>query len=259
MKKKIQGCKKRKSVFYKRAPFFALIMIFALLSGCGSIGGTGEKNADQTEKENTETAYDDKTEEETDYKELYLDKVTEFVGKYGEYDIDPDTQAVNGVKYGELIDFENDGVPEMLLICNRTAYIFGCVGSDIVELLNTPIGTAFGCTDVSYFLNISEVDGKTYIIADNTTAGWSEDNWTAFTVEDGAVTKKQFFAKTDGNNDYPDIEFLNSFYIDGSEVSSEEYLSQRSLLRENARSIDAVWADYSATHDELNSFKDSIS
>ena len=252
----------KKCISVKRtAMLYLLIISVVMLAGCG--GKTNvypkqqEKSGVETKSKDNKVGIPEQKDNNTDYLEAYYSVVSDFIYQYGEYVKDPDTSAITGLKYGELIDFEKDGVPEMLLVCDRTAYIYGFDGSKAVELLNTPIGSGFGQTDVSYYVYISYVNGQQYLIVDNVDDGWCEDNFMAYTVSDGEVYQMHYAAWTDGNNEYPSTEFLTSFEINDEAVSADEYLQDRSTLRDNARSIDAIW-DLSATYDELMTFESSL-
>ena len=241
---------------------FIMICAVTLLVGCGKEknvypnqqSGSGLETKEKDSKSNLPAEKND----DGNYLDAYYSVVSDFINQYGEYEKDPETSAITGLKYGELIDFERDGVPEMLLVCDRTAYIYRFNGSRAEELLSTPIGSGFGQTDVSYYIYVGNVDGQEYIIVDNTTDEWCEDNWMAYTVREGIVYEIHYLARTDGYNDYPGTEFLTTFTINDESVSSDEYLDNRSALRENARTIDAIWADYSATYDELKAFEASL-
>lgn len=237
----------------------AVLCAAILLTGCGAAQRPYPPNHGSSEKQQRETGETQPFGESTDaYRAVYRKIVADMIAQYGEFCADPDTQAINGLKYGELIDFENDGVPELLLLCDRMAYLYRYDGAGAMQLLCEPVGIAFGCTDVSYYVHISEAVGKTYLILDHSTDGWTEDDWTAYTVEGGALRKVNYFARTDGDNDYPDTEFLVNFKIDGNRVSAEDYLAERELLRTNARTIDAIWDFETARYEELLDFEASL-
>ncbi len=46
--------------------------------------------------------------------------------------------------------------------------------------------------------------------------------------------------------------------IDGNLVSAEDYLTERELLRKNARTIDAIWDFETARYEELLQFEASL-
>jgi hypothetical protein len=226
-----------------------LLATFVLLTGCGAAAPSAATAAP------TEVP----TEAPADYKTAYLDALGTLVCTYGKYEIDSETGMVNGLKFGELIDFESDDVPEMLCICDRTAYIYGFEDGAAAELLAVPIGSAYGHTDVSNCIHTNEADGKIYVIVDDTDDEWTEDRWTAYTIEDGAAVWKDFFAQTDGSNEIPDDASLRCFSIDNVEVTSDKYFAQKSLYRDGSRVIDAVWPDDFASSEKLNTFLASLS
>lgn len=240
-------------------PFLGLVALLcaaALLAGCGPVqrlsppgfgGSETQKDTQQPSQEDTGA-----------YRAVYSQIVSDMISQYGEFCADPDTQMITGLKYGELIDFENDDIPELLLLCDQTAYLYRYDGKGAAQLLCEPVGIAFGCTDVSYYIHISETLGKTYLILDHSTEGWTEDDWTTYTVEAGELRKVNYFARTDGYNDYPGTEFLVNCKIDGNRVPAEDYLTERELLRKNARTIDAIWDFETASYEELLQFEASL-
>lgn len=249
-----------KNRHFKRVlQFTALLCVAALLTGCGAVQrlylpGHGGSENQQSEKVSPPPTGEDPSA----YLAVYRQIVADMIDQYGEFCADPDTQVITGLKYGELIDFENDGVPELLLLCDQTAYLYRYDGAGAAQLLCEPVGISFGCTDVSYYIHVSEAVGKTYLIVDHSTDGWTEDDWTAYTVEAGALRTVNYFARTDGYNDYPDTEFLVNCKIDGNRVSAEDYLTERDLLRKGSRTIDAIWDFETARYEELQQFEASL-
>ena len=245
--------------FQRVSQFAALLCLAALLTGCGAVRQLLPPGQSGPEKQRPEQLRQQPLQQDAGaYRSVYSQIVADMSAQYGEYYADPDTGAITGLKYGELIDFENDGVPELLLLCDLTAYLYRYEDGVATQLLCEPVGAAFGCTDVSYYIQISEALGKTYLILDHSTDGWAEDDWTAYTLEAGTLHKVNYFARTDGNNDYPDTAFLVNCKIDGNRASAEDYLTERELLRRNARTIDAIWDFETASYEELLRFKSSL-
>ena len=242
--------------FKRILQFTALLCVFALLTGCGAALKFYPPSLEKGQTAPDSTHSPGKG--DTAYRAVYSEIVADMIAQFGKFYADPDTQMITGLKYGELIDFENDGVPELLLLCDQTAYLYRYDGAGAAQLLCEPVGIAFGCTDVSYYIHVSEAVGKTYLILDHSTDGWTEDDWTAYTVEGGALRTVNYFARTDGYNDYPDTAFLVNCKIDGNLVSAEDYLTERELLRKNARTIDAIWDFETARYEELLQFEASL-
>lgn len=250
------------------AALLIIAMCFGALSGCGgknvypgNYSGASTPTQDSSLPEPTQGGTDIKPAREQSSAgvyEAYEEIVAQMIDQYGEFGTDPDTGGISGLKYGELIDFENDGVPEMLLLCDRELYLYGYDGSAAYTLLDVPVGSSFGQTDVSYEFRISNTDGSTYLIVDDTTDEWAQDKWGAYTVRQGGVYEIQFLAWTDGNNDTPEIEYLTDCTINGETVTQQYYLDARSTLRDNARMIDAIWDYDSATYEDLMAFEQAL-
>jgi hypothetical protein len=164
--------------------------------------------------------------------------VSGVIKKYGFYIEDP---VYYGFLRGDMIDFDNYGMPELVCIYqkrgtvqDRQSVSIYRYKNDAAELLidkQTGNGIFLGgepCVEFAY------IDGKTYIITEDSVRGKTE-NLYIYTVENGMLKtiniSADFTLKKD--EDYTVNHYLNCT-IDGKSVSEEEYRAQRDYYRKDA-------------------------
>lgn len=196
------------------------------------------------------------------YQEAYRTVLNALQEEYGAGERD-ETGYLHGVVYAELLDFERSGTPALLCavvpdgstrLSNRLLlYVWN--GEAARCILDTTVGVHYGTTDVYAPITVSEADGTVWIVIGNSEESSMEDECTAYTVKDGVLKLRLFYAaNTEGETWPPYEENLDAFFIDGRSVSRETYFSQRNSLKEapNAKVTDVLWqADPALVSDTL--------
>lgn len=167
----------------------------------------------------------------------YMDVVNETILKFGNYSSN-DFYAT-GTIYGEFIDFDGNGIEEMLLIYKEknseksnwaNILIYGYQDNKLVKLLDDELHGELGQTDVSYHIVIKEMDGKTYLVYNAAAPKVKNGDCEiikVFTVENGLPKFDIYYDET--------LPWWNNFEfiytkctINNVEVSEEEYFNSLS-------------------------------
>lgn len=117
----------------------------------------------------------------------------------------------------------------------------------------------FGHTDLSWTIRFPKVEAKPYIVLNHSEDTWRQDSWTAYTVENGTLKTREFWAETDGKNPFPGEEFLSRFQIDGQAVSGEDYRAEKArFYPQGVWALDLVSGDLTALQDGLEKLLESL-
>ena len=92
-----------------------LAIIFVFSNGVGCTSKQEDKEVDNIVQEEIDKEEVEEQEEEiVDYKALYKEEVNSLIDKYGKFETES-TGMIKGIKYGQLIDFDKDEIPEMII------------------------------------------------------------------------------------------------------------------------------------------------
>ena len=208
----------------------------------------------------------------------YRGVVDGIIADGGMYNYDQNNGRWKGLIYGELIDFDNNGSDEMLVVYRGTgddALAFGTVAvygnnNGIAEkLYEEKIGGYLGQTDSGYFIAIKEINGRKYLYLNRYNDVYYDDKGTEtisiFSVNDGKSETVNYYGETGA--------WWDSYTFDytlckrNEEVISEsEYLTEINGYLDNAEKIDLVYSTsesgvpgrVAATKNRLETFVNTI-
>lgn len=243
-----------------------LAALLLILPGCGSTAaGSQSAPAPQSGGDSAATASDgdsapdqsapanssagdtqpapDSTGEAGDWQGAYLAQLNELTDRYGLFVQDQDMLgAVTGVKYARLLDFDGDGIRELVVLAEDQIYLYTCRQGRAELLYQGTVGGRFGQTDVSYTFGLNVAADTPCLILYHTENEWTQEAITLVTVSGGAAVTTELLAQADGRGDLPTRDYLSSFQIDGQPVSREEYEARLNAALEGALELDRDWA-----------------
>lgn len=214
----------------KKSKLLVLLLMLTFVIG-SFIGCKGIKEENNQSNE---------SKEEVDYKALYKEEVDKLIGEFGKYENPASGGIVKGVKYGELIDFNNDEVPEMIILHDKQVLLYTIEDDKLKCVYEGTVGSRYAQSDVSYNFGINDKGEEVYIVINDSEATWTEEVISIVTMKDKEVVIKKLNAKTAPDNDRPIRENLISFYIDDKEVSKEEYDKIYDSIVNNCKTIDVA-------------------
>lgn len=194
----------------------------------------------------------------SEYGAAYAENMRDIIDEYGKFE----QGGMRGLRYGVLIDFERDMVPELVLLHDLTVEVYRYNNGTSSKIYSADVGARYGQTDVSYTFSFNDTAFVPYLVTYHSKNEWTEENLEIFTLKDGAVKVKTMFAKTTGIDMGFDI--LNA-RIDGQSVTGKEYALEREKIEAGLVSVfasgigdggtyDRGWDFLWATKKELNAF-----
>lgn len=164
------------------------------------------------------------------------------------------------LSYAALNDLDNDGTPELVCTYDTSLWIYAMQGNTAVRCLEAKIGGAYGQTGLNGTVTISRDDALGWIIVHNTDDEWNEDHWTRYSMWNGKIVSVEYQGRRPSEPQLPVLEELEEFWIDGSPVSREEYLSQRTRFMETKRveSLDIWMYQYAEAHGSIAQTKQRL-
>ena len=237
-----------------------LIVGTIILTSIGCSEQSEKNNSSSIKNEENQVDKDNKKDEKelVDYKAIYKEEVEQLISKYGKFKDPGNSLTITGVKYGELLDFDNSGIPEMIIVHDRKVLLYTIKDGIATCIYEGEAGSRYGQTDLAYTIGINTSNEKPYLIVYHSTKEWTDENISLITLEKGNIITKELAAKTDGNNDIPNRESLVSFYIDGKSVTDQEYNKVYDSIVKDAKEIDVCWNNNSATDSDLENFLNSL-
>lgn len=237
----------------KRVLALLIVMLF-ILSGCGDGSSSAPSSSVLPDDPPAHSAVPSGSQEQDDpvppevrpgWQNVYRGVLEELFSEYGHYVTDGRNDMVSGVKYVQILDFNADGVREMVVLVDRRVQLYTCRENEAVLLYECGIGGRYGQTDVSYTFCINAQAETPVLCLYHTESGWCEEAITLITLtEDGQVSQTELWAATDGENPVPDREYLVEFTIDGVAVERTVYESLRSAALDEGLEIDVDWSMY---------------
>lgn len=226
------------------------VMAFAACSKPQNNSGNADNTAEPVVTEAPEiTEAPEETEApapaEPDYS-AYAEIVRQRIAEYGAGELTRHTgieslKQLSGVSVVRLIDFDDDGVDELLLCCGASsefdpkAELWTIKDGEAVNLegkyiISTRDGT---------YIDIASAGGKSYIVT-----GWylalGEEKLSFLTLEDGKLVTAYELCT---NVDPEDAENV-AYTINGEAVSSEEYAAKYNELLENVERFDLIDGEF---------------
>lgn len=231
-------------------------MVMTTLVLANVMGCNGKK---ETAKPNTENKVEiEQKEEVVDYKKLYKDEIDKLIAEFGQFDASEVGYPVKGVKYGELIDFDNDKIPEMLVAHDQKVLIYKVKDGEAKCIYEEKAESKYRQTDIARDININLEDGKVSLVIYKTQRPAHEEVINVVTIENNEVKIKKLYGKIKGDSDNPLGEKLQEFYIDDKSVSSEEYNKVHDEFIKNSKSIDLVGENDISGKANLEEFINSL-
>lgn len=191
----------------------------------------------------SQAAPEDTSPQAGDWRGAYLAQLNDLCDRYGRFVQDRDMLgAVTGVKYANLLDFDGDGVRELLVLAEDQVYLYTCRAGRAELLYQGTVGGRFGQTDVSYTFGLNVAADTPCLIVYHTEQEWTQEAITLVTVSGGAAVTTELSAQADGRGDLPTRDALTDFQIDGQTVDRAEYEARLDGALEGALELDRDWA-----------------
>ena len=198
---------------------------------------------------NTHTVYIGKK-PEVKYMDAFAEDIKNIISQYGRY-INTEGMGIKGLKYGALIDFEKDNVPELVLCHDMTVEVYRFDGENSTKIYEQKTGARYMQTDVSYTFGINKEYSNPCLITYQTLEEWRSEELHIFTVENEKANIQVLYAEGSDFNEesgYLDDGF-DTFKIDGVNVSKDTYMTLRNGIFDGEKEIDVNWADMSFVRD----------
>lgn len=190
-----------------------------------------------------QAAPEDASPQAGDWRGAYLAQLNDLCDRYGRFVQDRDMLgAVTGVKYANLLDFDGDGIRELVVLAEDQLLLYTCRGGRAELLYQGTVGGRFGQTDVSYTFGFNVAADTPCLIVYHTEQEWTQEAVTLVTVSGGAAVTTELFAQADGRGDLPTRDALTDFQIDGQPVDRAEYQARLDAALEGALELDRDWA-----------------
>ncbi len=259
-----------------------VIAMLLLLTGCAGKGGNNGYDISSTVNDTIEdlsdadaTAIDSVASElppddvfeirPEDVNKAYADVIAAIIQEHGIFEEARDSNGWDrvypkGFFYGELIDFDQDGIDEMVCAYSPDGVkvlirVYQFDGKRAQLLMEQKLGIGFFQTDEGGAISYLELDGRHYLIIE---IGQNEDreHILIITTSDRQLTVKEFLAyPAPGRDWWSDIidqemniwDVLTNYEVDGQAVSREDFIRQyESYFQGSDRSNNVcrwIWLD----------------
>ena len=196
----------------------------------------------------TKDAYEEASEEiVTDrLTKAYRDVLEKVISEHKRFVISDDGVGIVGLKYGNLVDFENDGIPEMVLLYGQTVEVYRFDGKNAALFKRFEIGLHWLQSDVSPEFLINCTAETPYLINWHCSHSWVAKEYTVWTIRNGQGVSDEYFAGPAedvalDDNDFPVKEF-SVFRINGASVTAEEFRDKEAEFFDRATTIHALFS-----------------
>lgn len=183
----------------------------------------------------------------------YSNIVDDIIANGGMYNYDQNNYCWKGLVYGELIDFDNNGSEEMLVVyrdMNDDTFAFGTIAvygnnNGIAEkLYEEKIGEYLGQSDIGYFIAIKEKDERKYLYLNRFNDYYYDDKdietISVFSMFDGKSEIINYYGEITPWWDTGIFEYTLC-KRNGEIISESEYLNETNEYLENSKEIDLVY------------------
>lgn len=158
-----------------------------------------------------------------------------------------------GVKYAQLLDFNADGVRELVVLVDRTVQLYTCRDNTAVLLWAGQVGARFGQTDVSYSFRINAMSSTPTVTLFHSENEWTQEAMTVLHINsEGLLIQTELFAQTEEPGDFPDPEQLTGFTINGKSVDETVYDAAVAAAMDGSTGIDVDFGAFPATPEQLD-------
>lgn len=189
---------------------------------------------------NTHTFYIGKK-PESKHMDAFKADIENVIAKHGKY-VDKDYMGIYGLKYGTLIDFEKDGVPELVLVRDWMVEIYRFDGEKSTKIFEEKAGSRFMQTDVSYTIGINTTIAEPCVITYQSEDSWTTEELHVFTVKNGQPNVQVLYAGEPIMNEYYDpSDDFTVFKIDNVNVSEDAYMSLKNTIFSGEQEVDVCW------------------
>ena len=196
--------------------------------------------------------------EASDYMNAFASNIKDVISNYGRY-VNLDYIGIEGLKYGDLVDFEKDGIPELVLCVNGSVRVYRFDGKKSSLIYEKVIGGRFMQTDVSPTFGINKMKSEPLLLTYHSTDEWHEECIHIFTIKNEEPQIKEIFASRLSDDEFAEFD---TFKIDGRNVSKNRYNAYKDSIYDGEMEIDALWNNnwvengnrIGATEAELNTF-----
>lgn len=197
---------------------------------------------------NTRTVYIGKK-PEAKYFDAFKENIQSVIDTYGKY-VDKEGIGIWGLKYGELVDFEKDGVPELVLIRDWIVEVYRFDGEKSTKIYEQKAGSRFGQTDVSYTIGINTTLAEPCVITYQSQDSWTTEVLHIFTIKNGQPNTQIMYAGEPITNEYFDLsDDFTVYKVDNISVSKESYMSLRNSIFNGEKEVDVCWGKVYFTRD----------
>ncbi len=198
-----------------------------------------------------------------EYGVAYAKNIQDVIDTYGFYE----NGGLTGLKYGVLMDFERDMVPELVLLHDLTVEVYRYENGVSQKIYESKAGGRYLQTDVSHTIALNETIKEPCIITYHTENEWTEEVLRVFTIKDGKPLVKTLLSRVNLAPGQDPIDFIrrfNYFEIDGNRVEKQTFMPVYNNIVNGKIEIDACgeigydiempWNYVRATREELSVF-----
>ena len=153
-----------------------------------------------------------------------------------------------GTKYGTLIDFEKDAVPELVLLHDRVIQVYRFDGQKSTLIYEKKAGQRVNQTDVSNTFRINLTGDKPTLITYNSEEWYDEvrdyekmELINVFTVINGEANVTKLMANGAPPEEFPALKDFANFEINGQKVTYDEYEAVKQSYMAGGKEVDACW------------------
>lgn len=255
----------------------AVMLVCAALTGCGQkknpntsdptpppapSSGISSTDFPETpeEPEPTEPAPPETPHTMPEWQVAYINLLNQLIREHGRSTTDADSHMLtSGVRYARLLDFNGDGIRELVVVIDRDVQLYTAEGNQAKLLFEGKIGIRLGQTDVSYHFLLNSHSTPITLALYHSADEWNEDAITLISMDEkGNVKQRELLARSSLRNDTLSLDSMNEFYIDGSMVTKEEYLTLRNSVLEEALELEPDFGTYPVTSDELTALLQTL-
>lgn len=223
-----------------------LLLALVLLAGCaktptsspGSVSSEQSAPPGTTSSAPTGSSGDEEA-PVTGWQKVYLDTLNDLSAQYGRYVLPEEEHLpVTGLKFARLLDFNNDGVRELVVLIDRTVQLYTCREEQAVLLYEGEAGAYLGQGDVGYVFHLNTQGDTSCLILYHSQSEWTEEAITIVHLsgEGSVVTTELYASIAEGE---PGREYLSGFSINGEAVSAEVYNAVRTAALDESVTVEA--------------------
>lgn len=237
----------------------SVILVLLLLTGCSPAGGSSSHSSTPPQStvssgsvssgapdQSGSTSSDPQPPEISGWQKAYLDLLNSLSAEFGRF-VQPEEShlPVSGLKYARLLDFNADGVRELIVLIDNTVRLYTCREDQAALLYEGVAGGRFGQTDVGSVFHINAQGFTPCLVLYHTQREWTEEAITIvhLTGEGNPVVTELYAAVPENGWDEeeagePGREHLSGFTINGEEVSAEVYDAARLAALDDSITLD---------------------